>query len=103
MSRFRSLSVLLPLVAIVICRVQHADAQTGGSYCGPQFGEIVRNMDEDDVKDVTKVDCSFTSFGGTIPSQVGRLTELTILRCAYCGLQGTLPPELNQLSKLQNL
>jgi hypothetical protein len=42
-------------------------------------------------------------FGGTIPSDVGNLTQLGYFTCTNCELTGTLPTELGLLSTLQQL
>ena len=52
---------------------------------------------------VTKLDLSHNGLGGTIPPQLGNLTELTYLRLSNNRLTGSIPSELGDLANLTHL
>ena len=50
---------------------------------------------------VTKLDLSHNVLSGTIPPELGQLTQLQHLDLARNGLSGTIPPEMAKLARLQ--
>ncbi len=52
---------------------------------------------------VTSLDLSFNNLSGSIPPELGNLSELTALNLHSNALSGSIPPELGDLSKLTKL
>ena len=52
---------------------------------------------------VTRLNLASNNLTGSIPADLGKLTELTSLNLYNNGLKGSIPPELGNLSSLQTL
>ncbi len=52
---------------------------------------------------VTGLNLRFNDLYGTLPPEIGDLTELRVLHLHYNGLSGTIPPEIGNLTRLRDL
>lgn len=60
-------------------------------------------VETDENGSVTKLELGFNNLSGSIPAELGNLTNLQELNLSLNGLSGSIPPELGNLSNLQEL
>ena len=55
------------------------------------------------LSNLTRLDLSLNQLSGSIPSEIGNIINLTDLGLSYNRLSGSIPPEIGNLTNLQNL